>query len=132
MSYMWWVDVGAHLGCRSIVMRTCRADGVLLRPSLPLATLDLAFTKPTGKPNDNSAAPLWWAAHDNHGALRWSYFLSINSDAAVSVDPATLLWEDAAAAMAAWVVDLESNVTQVCENCESPLHTPTLSSDTPQ
>eukprot|EP00035_Acanthoeca_spectabilis_P036154 m.38040 g.38040 ORF g.38040 m.38040 type:complete len:863 (-) comp7769_c0_seq1:47-2635(-) len=104
---------GVGLTDRSIVMRTCRADGVLLRPSLPLATLDLAFTKPTGKPNDNSAAPLWWAAHDNHGALRWSYFLSINSDGAVSVDPATLLWEDAAAAMAAWVVDLESNVTQV-------------------
>ena len=54
-----------------MVMRSCRSDGVLLRPLWPLSSLDAAFTRLGGA--------MIWAAHDSPApGYRWSYILGVN------------------------------------------------------
>ena len=59
---------------RSLVMRSCRSDGVLLRPSWPATAVDASFVH-----SFNSLKPLYlWTAHSLVGAHQFSLVLSIN------------------------------------------------------
>jgi hypothetical protein len=70
------VGIGDRLGRadRDIVMRTCRADGVLVRPDVAIAaTGDAFFEHPAARP-----VPLVADAWTDHPAGRWLYALALN------------------------------------------------------
>lgn len=69
---------------KSIVMRACRTDGVMLRPAWPLSSLDATFTRA------GSALQHVWAAHDDFGLFRWSYVVGINLDSDFAMLPKDL------------------------------------------
>ena len=57
-----------------LIRRTCRADGVLVRPDVPVAAIDrAAFAAPVW-----SGEPLVGATHTQHSAGRWGYVASLN------------------------------------------------------
>jgi hypothetical protein len=59
---------------RELVLRTCRADGVLVRPDVPLAATDQCFARhPVAR-----AAPLVAEAWSDHAAGRWTYAVTLN------------------------------------------------------
>jgi hypothetical protein len=70
------VGVGDRIGDADIdlIRRTCRSDGVLVRPDVPVAATDRAFFD----------APVWsgellvGSAHTQHAAGRWSYVVTCN------------------------------------------------------
>jgi hypothetical protein len=65
------VGIGDRLGRtdRSLVLRTCRADGVLVKPDVPIAALERCFhAHPHLEPE-----PLLGEAHSVHPAGRWQY-----------------------------------------------------------
>jgi hypothetical protein len=70
------VGVGDGIGQAdaALIHRTCRADGVLVRPDVPIAATDQAMF----------AAPVWsgevlvGSAHTQHSAGRWGYVLACN------------------------------------------------------
>jgi hypothetical protein len=71
------VGIGDRIGEAdpALIRRTCRADGVLVRPDVPVAaTDDAAFTAPVW-----SGAPLVASAHTVHTAGRWTYIVSCNA-----------------------------------------------------
>ncbi len=90
---------------RSVVMYACRTDGVLLRPSWPLSSLDVSFT------SLNHQGLLLWAAHDDHSDWRWSYLLLINSDEEVQVHPGDI--QNIARPLVGWQVSLGKSVESV-------------------
>ena len=67
---------------RSLVMYGCREDGWMLRPQVPLASLDFMFME---DPDLNV-----WAAHDDHEGYRWSYLLGVNLTKSVLITPERL------------------------------------------
>jgi hypothetical protein len=70
------VGIGDAIGDADpeIVRRTCRADGALVRPDVPIAALDrAAFAAPVW-----SGEPLVAATHTQHSAGRWGYVLTCN------------------------------------------------------
>ncbi len=71
------VGIGDQLGhtVREVVMRTCRADGVLLKPDLPVAALDRCFAENAFL----EAAPLLGETHSRHPAGRWTYLVAMNA-----------------------------------------------------
>ena len=79
-----------------MVMRSCRSDGVTLRPSWPLSSLDVAFTKHNGA--------LLWAAHDEHDEYqrRWTYVLAVNLATEINLTAAELGQGHGDSAMVAW------------------------------
>ena len=69
------VGIGDRIGEAdpALVRRTCRADGVLVRPDVPIAALDrAAFDAPVW-----SGELLVAAAHTQHAAGRWGYVLAV-------------------------------------------------------
>jgi hypothetical protein len=70
------VGVGDRVGTADpgLVRRTCRADGVLVRPDVPVAAIDRAVFD----------APVWTgellvgSAHTDHAAGRWGYAVTAN------------------------------------------------------
>jgi hypothetical protein len=70
------VGVGDRIGEADVelIRRTCRADGVLVRPDVPVAAIDGAMF----------AAPVWsgealvGSAHTQHSAGRWGYVVTAN------------------------------------------------------
>jgi hypothetical protein len=59
---------------RDLVLRTCRADGVLVRPDVPLAVVDQCFAHhPVAR-----AVPLVAEAWSDHAAGRWTYAVTLN------------------------------------------------------
>ncbi|HUI25643.1 MAG TPA: hypothetical protein VL403_06115 [Candidatus Kryptonia bacterium] len=71
------VAIGDEIGRtnRELVMRTCREDGVLIKPDVPLAAIDRCF-------HANGflePAPLIGETHSRHPAGRWSYVASFNA-----------------------------------------------------
>jgi Raffinose synthase or seed imbibition protein Sip1 len=70
------VGIGDRIGEADIdlIRRTCRADGVLVRPDVPVAATDRAFFD----------APVWsgelivGSAHTQHAAGRWGYVVTCN------------------------------------------------------
>jgi hypothetical protein len=70
------VGIGDALGGadRDIVLRTCRADGVIVRPDVALAATDPCFAQhPVGR-----SVPLVADTHTDHGAGRWHYVTTMN------------------------------------------------------
>ena len=66
---------------RSLVMRSCRSDGVLLRPSWPATALDVTFRLAF-----DTLRPVYlWAARSFVGSLSYVYLLSINLDAPLEI-----------------------------------------------
>ncbi|HEV7524690.1 MAG TPA: hypothetical protein VGP92_06975, partial [Acidimicrobiia bacterium] len=70
------VGVGDRIGEADVelIRRTCRADGVLVRPDVPVAAVDRAMF----------SAPVWsgellvGSAHTQHAAGRWGYVVTCN------------------------------------------------------
>jgi hypothetical protein len=58
-----------------IVMRTCRADGVLVKPDVPIAALERCFRRDVWFHPE----PLVAEAHSIHPAGRWTYLASFNA-----------------------------------------------------
>lgn len=71
------VGIGDRLGRteRAIVMRTCREDGVLVKPDVPIAALDRSFRRDCFFEPE----PLVGEAHSSHPAGRWLYLASFNA-----------------------------------------------------
>ncbi len=71
------VGIGDRIGRteRAIVMRTCRADGVLVKPDVPIAALDRSFRRDCFFEPE----PLVGEAHSTHPAGRWLYLASYNA-----------------------------------------------------
>ena len=70
------VGIGDPLGRadREIVLRTCRDDGVLVRPDVPLAVVDRCFAEhPVARP-----VPLVAEAWTDHAVGRWTYAVTLN------------------------------------------------------
>jgi hypothetical protein len=70
------VGIGDELGRadRDIVLRTCRDDGVIVRPDVPLAAVDRCFVEhPVAR-----AVPLVAEAFTEHAAGRWVYAVTLN------------------------------------------------------
>jgi hypothetical protein len=70
------VGVGDRIGEAdpSLIRRTCRADGVLVRPDVPVAATDAAaFTAPVW-----TGEPMVASAHTRHSAGPWTYVVSCN------------------------------------------------------
>ncbi len=70
------VGIGDRIGEADVdlVRRTCRADGVLVRPHVPIAATDrAAFDAPVW-----NGGPLVGSAHSRHSAGRWGYVLTCN------------------------------------------------------
>ena len=72
---------------KSLVMSSCRSDGVLLRADCPATTLDAAWVASFDDGLARHAAATFTAI----GGWRWSYVLAINLDLALDV-PAAELW----------------------------------------
>ena len=79
---------------RSLVMRSCRDDRVLLRVCKPLTAVDTTFAASF----DDLKPRYVWGAHSQIGTARWSYLLDLNLDRPDTVLMTTL---DPAAAAAA-------------------------------
>lgn len=68
------VGIGDRVGDADVelIRRTCRADGVLVRPDVPVAAIDrAAFDAPAW-----SGEPLVGTAHTQHSAGRWGYLVT--------------------------------------------------------
>lgn len=71
------VAIGDQIGCtnRDLVMRTCREDGVLVKPDVPIAAVDRCFSA-------NSffvAEPLVGETYSAHPAGLWLYVVTLNA-----------------------------------------------------
>jgi hypothetical protein len=71
------VGIGDRVGRtdREVVMRTCRADGVLVKPDVPLAPLERCYSAHAHL----AAAPLVGEAYTEHPAGRTAYLLAIHA-----------------------------------------------------
>lgn len=71
------VGIGDQLGHtrRELVMRTCRADGVLVKPDVPVAALDRCFRAH----GYFGAEPLLAETYSDHPAGRFVYLVSMNA-----------------------------------------------------
>ena len=71
------VGIGDRLGRADadLVSRTCRADGMLVKPDLPIAAVDRAFLQH----GVARAEPLVAETHSTHTAGVWTYVLTINA-----------------------------------------------------
>ena len=118
------VGIGDRVGGAdpAVVRRTCRADGMLLKPDVPIAATDAAFHRhAVVRP-----VPLVAETYSDHPAGRWSYVLTLNvyrgdepldadvdarslGDAAPAGDVVVWRWRERAgrAAPATWTVTLE-------------------------
>jgi hypothetical protein len=71
------VGIGDRVGRteRELVWRTCRRDGVLVKPDAPIAALDRCFRAHAVL----ELAPLVGATHSAHAAGRWTYLASLHA-----------------------------------------------------
>ena len=71
------VGIGDRVGRsdREIILRTCRDDGVLVKPDLPLAPLERCFASHA----HTHAAPLVGETWSDHPAGRWTYVLAMHA-----------------------------------------------------
>jgi hypothetical protein len=71
------VGIGDRIGRsdRALILRTCRSDGVIVRPDVPVAALDRCWRGHAAlEPN-----PLVGEAHTDHEAGRWTYLVSMHA-----------------------------------------------------
>jgi hypothetical protein len=71
------VAIGDQIGCtrRDIVMRTCREDGVLVKPDVPIAAVDHCFYRNAFF----ELIPLIGETYSQHPAGRWVYVATFNA-----------------------------------------------------
>ncbi len=71
------VGIGDQLGCsnRDLIMRTCREDGLLVKPDVPLAAVDRCFRANAFF----ERAPLIGETYSAHPAGRWTYVTTFNA-----------------------------------------------------
>jgi hypothetical protein len=71
------VGIGDRVGRsdRDLILRTCRSDGVLVKPDVPVAALDRCWRGHAVL----DPAPLVGEAHSAHPAGRWHYLVSMNA-----------------------------------------------------
>jgi hypothetical protein len=71
------VGLGDRVGRtdRTLVLRTCRSDGVLLKPDVPIAALDRCFRAHAVMEH----APLVGATHSTHALGAWIYLASFHA-----------------------------------------------------
>jgi hypothetical protein len=71
------VGIGDQIGAtrREIVRRTCREDGVLVKPDLPIAAIPRCFIAPAFFEHEPLVGETWSA----HPAGRWIYVASLNA-----------------------------------------------------
>ncbi len=71
------VGIGDAIGCthRELVMRSCREDGVLIKPDVPIAAIDRCFAGNAYL----EAKPLIGECYSDHPAGRWWYVASFNA-----------------------------------------------------
>jgi hypothetical protein len=71
------VGIGDRIGGadRDLVMRTCREDGVLVKPDAPLAALDRCFLRHGYR----HSALLFGETHSDHPAGRWRYLVALHA-----------------------------------------------------
>ena len=90
----------AGAGNRSLIMRSCRDDGVLLRADKPITMLDSAFAAVpfeempcnTSVPDDLTCAAVnVWATHSDIGARRFGYILGLDLVKPFEVRPRDIL-----------------------------------------
>jgi hypothetical protein len=101
---------------KTVVMYACRADGLMLRPRLPLASLDFTYTAPDAKGSNI------WAAHDDFGSYRWSYIIGVEIEKDVIITPSRLIQESIVSPpqiMVAWEVAIGGEVSGVTAFSES-------------
>jgi len=72
------VGIGDQVGCsvREIILRTCREDGVLVKPDVPLAAIDRCFRTNAFFHQE----PLIGETYSQHPAGRWQYVAIINAN----------------------------------------------------
>jgi hypothetical protein len=77
------VAIGDQIGAtvRDLVLRTCRDDGVLVKPDVPIAAIDACFAANTFLRTE----PLIGETYSDHPAGRWSYVAAFH--ACQSKDP---------------------------------------------
>ena len=70
------VGIGDRIGStdRELVMRTCRADGVLVMPDVPVAALAGGFVDPMP-----DAGTLWGECHTDHPSGRYHYVIAVHA-----------------------------------------------------
>jgi hypothetical protein len=71
---------------RSLLMRSCREDGVLLRPDKPATAIEQSFAASFQDLKPRHV----WGTFSQVGSARWTYILSLNLDEPLSVPMATL------------------------------------------
>jgi len=101
---------------RTVVMYATRIDGLLLRPRLPLASLDFVYTA-----SDAKGCNIW-AAHDDFGIYRWSYVIGVELEKDITLTPSRLIQgslDSAPQTMVAWEVILGQEVSGVTVFTES-------------
>jgi hypothetical protein len=93
----------------TVVAYSCRIDGLLLRPHLPLASLDFTFT------DDDALGSSVWSAHDDFGSWRWSYVIGVDlkKDIAITPDRLTQGMPCSYELMVAWEVIIGEPVQKV-------------------
>jgi hypothetical protein len=71
------VGIGDRLGRtdRDLVLRTCRADGVLVKPDVPLAAIDASY-----RGHAYFEGPLVAETHSDHPAGRWVYVAALHAN----------------------------------------------------
>jgi hypothetical protein len=71
------VGIGDEIGCtdRNLVLRTCREDGVLVKPDVPIAALDRCFVHNAFLEPE----PLIGETYSEHPAGRWWYVAVFNA-----------------------------------------------------
>lgn len=74
------VGIGDQVGCsvRELILRTCREDGVLIKPDVPLAAVDRCFRANAFF----QGGPLIGETYSQHPAGRWQYIATFNVDQA--------------------------------------------------
>jgi hypothetical protein len=93
---------GAGAGNRSLIMRSCREDGLLLRADKPITMMDSAFTAlpfgalpecqgPAGAFDLTCAAVNAWSTHSDIDGLRFGYVLGLDLKAEFAVTPTSFL-----------------------------------------
>lgn len=79
---------GAGSANRTLIMRSCRDDGVLLRADKPITMLDSALLAVPFADDGVAIAPInVWATHSNIGPLRYGYVLGLDLNRTFSVFP---------------------------------------------
>lgn len=85
LTHCLWQQIAGAMN-KSLIMKSCRADGVLLRADKPATAIDQSFAASF----DDLKPRHVWGSYSQTGAARWTYLLALNLDAPLTVPMATL------------------------------------------